>query len=417
MSEIEPPFELPAIRISQPLGAFYITRLTAELLLKVSFSDPLRLTDQDQMEHPYLLRGAQRQERETRLVEIGRYIDTVEAAFPNSIILAVNQDEDGELIDELDHRRWRLESNNGSDCVRLIVPTSAKVASIVDGQHRLHGFKYASNSRLATELLCAVYFDLPNPYQAYLFATINFNQKKVDRSLAYELFGFDLESEPPNSWSPEKTAVFMCRQLNTETESPLYQHITVAPLYEAGVFETPGNGDWKVSTATVVDGSLRLFSANPRRDRDQMHRKTVESGRDRSMLEDDGTPLRKLYLATNDKALYTAVRNYFVAVHSTLWKQATPQSYIRKTAGLQGLFDVLVVLLRDFETSKNISVEFFKRYLANAAHIDFSDDFFQTSGKGKTRIKNAIELAMGVKTIDEVPQGDRDDYLKVTKRK
>jgi DNA phosphorothioation-associated DGQHR protein 1 len=265
-------------------------------------------------------------------------------------------------------------------------------------------------------LLCAVYFDLPNPYQAYLFATINFNQKKVDRSLAYELFGFDLESEPSTSWSPEKTAVFLSRRLNSEAESPLHNHITVAPLYEETIFEAPANGSWQVSMATVVDGSLRLFSANPKRDRDQMHRKSVESGRDRTMLEQDGTPLRNLYLNTNDKAIYTAIKNFFVSVNECLWAHATPKSYIKKTAGLQALFEVLVDLLKSFETDKDISVQFFSNYLSKASHVDFGADFFQTSGKGKTRIKNALELAMEVKTPEEVPQNDRDDYVRVVSR-
>src|SRR5829696_9188816 len=97
--------------------------------------------------------------------------------------------------------------------------------------------------------------------------------------MAYELFGFDLESEPAEFMVSRKTAVFLSRRLNTEVQSPLQNHITVAPLYEETIFEARANGSWQVSMATVVDGSLRLFSANPKRDRDQMHRKSVESGR------------------------------------------------------------------------------------------------------------------------------------------
>src|SRR5688572_30348020 len=111
--------------------------------------------------------------------------------------------------------------------------------------------------------------------------------------------------------------------------------------------------------ATVVDGSLRLFSANPKRDRDQMHRKSVESGRDRTTLEEDGTQLRNLYLNTNDKAIYTAIQNFFVSVNEWLWAHATPKSYIKKTAGPQALFEVLVDLLKNFEKDKDISVQFF----------------------------------------------------------
>ena len=147
-----------------------------------------------------------------------------------------------------------------------------------------------------------------------------------------------------------------------------------------------------------------------------MHRKSVESGRDRTTLEEDGTPLRNLYLNTNDKAIYTAIQNFFVSVNEWLWAHATPKSYIKKTAGLQALFEVLVDLLKNFEKDKDISVQFFSNYISKASHVDFGADFFQSSGKGKTRIKNALELAMEVKTPEEVPQNDRDDYVRVVSR-
>jgi hypothetical protein len=44
-------------------------------------------------------------------------------------------------------------------------------------------------------LVCSVYFDLPRPFQAQLFATINSTQKRVDRSLTYELFGYNIVEE------------------------------------------------------------------------------------------------------------------------------------------------------------------------------------------------------------------------------
>jgi len=83
-------------------------------------------------------------------------------------------------------------------------------------------------------LVCSVFLDLPNPFQAYVFATVNFNQKKVDRSLAYELFGFDTEDEPPQAWTPEKTAVFLTRRLNMDADSPLRGRIVVAAAGEQG---------------------------------------------------------------------------------------------------------------------------------------------------------------------------------------
>lgn len=61
--------------------------------------------------------------------------------------------------------------------------------------------------------------DLPLAYQAYLFATININQRKVDKSLAYEQFGYNLDDEEPESWAPDKLAVFFTRRLNLNPES------------------------------------------------------------------------------------------------------------------------------------------------------------------------------------------------------
>ena len=156
---------------------------------------------------------------------------------------------------------WRTTNCDGvlrrsapeSDCLTLVIPSAEHVAAIVDGQHRLHGFEFASDERKDMQVLCAVYLDLPQPYQAYLFATINFNQRKVDRSLAYELFGFNLEEEEPATWSPDKTAVHLCRRLNTDPASPLFRHVRVAAENADQLFEHDG---WTVSTAAVVDGTV-----------------------------------------------------------------------------------------------------------------------------------------------------------------
>jgi hypothetical protein len=204
--------------------------------------------------------------------------------------------------------------------------------------------------------------------------------------------------------------------LNTDNESPLRNHITVAPLYDELSFPANGDGEWRVSTATVVDGALKLFSANPKRDRDRMHVLSIESGRSRSMLADDGTPLRGLYLETNDKAIYTALKNFFTAVQQSLWLNENPRTYLKKTVGIQALFDVLRVVLRDFEEQKNISVPFFTGHLERANYIDFSDEFFQASGKGRTRIRNALELAIGLKNEQMIPQADLAEYRRVTAR-
>jgi DGQHR domain-containing protein len=162
-------FEGPALRVRQPLGTFYVISISAEKLLGLCYSDKAELG-----EDGFSITGTQRLEDEKRQKEISDFIRTEEAAFPNTIILGANYDEDGYFIESEDS--WVVEEESPGS-YRLKIPSSRRMASIIDGQHRLRSFKYADiDRRKDFELLCSVYLDLPIPYHAYLFSTINFNQ-------------------------------------------------------------------------------------------------------------------------------------------------------------------------------------------------------------------------------------------------
>lgn len=415
MSNTDFPVRTPVLKVVQPLGEFFVAILPADLLLEVTFSDPLKILGFSATGQ-YELRGNQRKLVQERLRAIGRFIDTVEAAFPNSIILAANYQETGEL-EENENRRWAVELSPDNGAVgTLIIPSREKLAAIVDGQHRLYGFnEVALRERLEMPLLCAVYIDLPNPFQAYLFATINYNQKPVDKSQSYELYGFNLEEEPPEAWSPEKAAVFMCRKLNTDPTSALKNHVIVAAQADDAleVAAKSQKTDWAVSTATVVEGLLRLFSSNPKRDRDLMHLKAVGKGRERKVLAtkvtQDRTPLRQAYLESNDLLIYTLARNYFNAVSEILW-QGNSRSFIRKTVGVQALFDILRLTCSAAISEKDVSQKFFSKKLAPCKGIDFGDNFFQASAKGRHRIRNAIEICIGLLSLENTDEVDRIEY-------
>jgi DGQHR domain-containing protein len=145
------PFETPALRVDQRLGTFYVAVLPAELLLQVAVSDRLRATLNPDGEG-YQLEGTQRITSDKRLNEIAAYINRIDAAFPNSIILAANYDpETGfdqgereymENEGSFDSRVWTI--TEGSDgCHMLRIPTIEKLAAVIDGQHRLFSFAKA----------------------------------------------------------------------------------------------------------------------------------------------------------------------------------------------------------------------------------------------------------------------------------
>ena len=175
---------ISAIKVTQPLGEFYIANIKARDLLKVSTSSVLRY-DKDGT-----LKGNQRPLKSDRLKAIANFIRSEEMCFPTSIIVAANIDGSGEILEDED-RRWKIERIN-NDVYQLDIPNQDNISSlIIDGQHRLKSFDLTSDEFKDIELVCSIFFDLPMPYQAYLFATINGNQKRVDKSLALELFGFN----------------------------------------------------------------------------------------------------------------------------------------------------------------------------------------------------------------------------------
>ena len=407
------PFEAPALRIEQPIGVFYVAILPAELLLQVAASDVMSATI-NANGVGYTLAGTQRLIQDKRLNQIADYIDRVDASFPNSIILAANynkelgldQDEtediqEEEAIQDAGAQRpaksWDvIEKNDG--CFQLLIPSADKLAAIIDGQHRLFAFAKADpRNRLDMKLICAIFLDLPKPFQAQLFATINSTQKPVDRSLTYELFGYNVSDEPELYWTPDKLAVYLTRKLGTEQGSPLQGRIAVAPKRDEALRALATQANWRISTAVVVDGILRLFSSNPKRDANEMH--TPES-RPRTSLRTgarDKSPLRDVFIEGNDSLIYKFVDNYLRACNRLLWKPAHQGSYILKTVGVQALFDILRKLAPSALEARDVRAAFFENKLRPAAELDFSDERFRVpAGSGRSLIRRTIEGQIGL---------------------
>ncbi len=352
------PHTAPALKVAQPLGAFYVTVLPAELLLETCFSDQLRALKSTGF--GYELDGNQRGIKVERLRAIADYIDRYDSAFPNSVILAANLKEEDGTIQEDDGTRWTITENPGCDSYTLRIPSGKKLAAIIDGQHRLFAFKYAASSRLDVQLICSIFLDLPKPFQAQLFATINSTQKPVDKSLTYELFGYNIAEESERYWSPDKLAVFLARKLNAESDSPLQNRVIVAPLNDFLVEGSSHEVSWKVSMATVVEGILRLISNNPKRDTNEL---LTPRPNERMVLQTitprDKSVLRSEYISGNDQLIYVAVRNFLKASDAVFWTHATKESFIKKTVGVQAFFDVLRKLIPTALEKKDVSEKFF----------------------------------------------------------
>ncbi|NGM67313.1 MULTISPECIES: DGQHR domain-containing protein [Sphingobacterium] len=400
------------IEVNQPLGTFYVFKISAFDLRQLVDTEPYYLSLENNI---FENDGVQRKFDEDRGKEIANFLKSTESALPNSIIIAGNT----KNFEETD--QWRVEKQNIGGCTDdyLIIPELKINGAVIDGQHRLFSFKHLSNDEQKKyELLCTLYLDLPNPYQAYIFATINMNQRKVNKSLAYDLYGYDLSEEESNKWSPEKLAVFLSRKLNTDEHSIFKGHILLAANNDEILSKLSDSTpiDWAISTSAMVEGILSLITTNAKRDRDTLQMVSHDH-RFRSVLSaiKSSAPLRKYYIENNDLLIYTILINFFKASYNALYKEGT---ILFKTVGVQVQFVVLKKILHQLDTDKNISIDYFQneliKYFFNVDKIDFTDQFFQFSGIGKTRMKNVLLINMGLMTIDEIKnKNDFHEYRRL----
>src|SRR5258707_15805855 len=80
-------------------------------------------------------------------------------------------------------------------------------------------------------------------------------------------------------------------------------------------------------------------------------------------------PLRQLYISMSDDIIYTGIQNFFVAVNTILWTNVNPDAYIRKTVGIQALFDVAQRLIGEMVGRKDFRLTQFEERIRPARSI------------------------------------------------
>ena len=222
---------LPAIRVTQwlntwnnfpfdstqrqrrPKPYYFITSMSATLLRRLSHVRRRTTTGPR-----YFDTGIQRGHDKERSDEIRRFVD---AGYPWATLNAKQQT----LFDDLKKPGWlptALVGNiisptsprsmpidqslliqiadRGDQMVDLILPpgsdnpdwqvpeNTSPPIEIIDGQHRLYAFKESENIDGTFELPIVLFYDLDISWQAYLFWTINIRPKRINPSMAYDLY-------------------------------------------------------------------------------------------------------------------------------------------------------------------------------------------------------------------------------------
>lgn len=172
------------------------------------------------------------------------------ALFPTAMLLAATTDID--------------KDNINTDDGTIIIPSDIDFY-VVDGQHRLQSMetlyerisqpklfesdleKYIRKYLENYKFNCMILLNFDMWEQARVFADVNFNQKPVDRSLYYSIYGMhysDVRSDHKQSY------MYVAHQLVAHLNSAAY-----SPL--RGMIKMLGNGEGFVSQAFLADALIR----------------------------------------------------------------------------------------------------------------------------------------------------------------
>lgn len=375
---IDKPFsiEFPCIKVSQPLGDFFVASIPYQQLIQITYSDVRRLSGEREVD-TYL--GIQREVDKHRVAELRKYVGTVDACFPTAVILAVPED-----CAEFDESHSSLRLNSFHDAEGNVLINRTEIAKVLDGQHRIEGLKGLSGTSF--DMNVSIFIDMDIASQAYLFSVVNLAQTKVKKSLVYDLF------EYARARSPQKCAHNIAVALDSLEASPLHKRIK--RLGSA----TPGRRGETLTQATFVEALIEHISHDAVVDRDIYMR-----GRQPAKpSEQDAFNLifRELFLAEQDMVIADILLAYFNAVRTrwpVAWSNPSQGFMLARSGGFRGLMRLLAPCVRKLR-AKNLPLnsETFGELFAKSSlkDNDFVVTEFLPGSGGEARLFRLLESQM-----------------------
>ncbi len=300
--------EFPVMRVRQPIGDFYIGKMSAKDLVDISWFD-IRQPSGDSDFDQYL--GIQRKVNADRVHDICKYVRLSDATFPTAVILAVEgrctklqavktDQPSGTFF----HMKLQNQPGNLNDDDTILF---RGIARVLDGQHRISGLQESGLDLTTFDVNVCIFVDADIADQANIFATVNLAQTKVNRSLVYDLLSYS------QSRSPERTCHTVTVALDQSKTSPFYRRIK-----RLGV-STEGRFGEVLTQATVVKALLPYISNDILRDRDigkQLGHWQADESYDRERLI-----FRGWFVEEKDEQIAKQLMHYFEAVRRR-WKRA-----------------------------------------------------------------------------------------------
>ncbi len=371
MAESDRPFIFfRCVEATQPRGPIYIGAMPHSQVLSISFNDVRRIEARD-IER-YI--GIQRTLDEKRVAEIRKFVHTEDASFPTSVILAVSSE------------HVSFDPENGIMRVRQ----DQDVARIIDGQHRIAGLVNYEGPSFQLNVTVIVDVDIED--QAYMFATINLSQTKVNRSLAYDLYEFATKR------SPQKTSHNIAKLLNIQDGSPFYHRVKI-------LGRATGRGKEYITQAAIVERVINRISKDNLQaldDRDRLRRGKSLTRATREQ-ECKGLFFRNMFIDERDEDIMLVEWNFFAAVASrwpTAWNTSVEGFVLNRSLGFAALSRILSAIYIDIDKFGSVpTVEEFGNYLSMSTleDKDFTRDRFVPGSGGEASLYQELREQLGLK--------------------
>lgn len=191
--------------------------------------------------------GLQRRTNLKRIAEISKYIqDSSGIIFSTPIILSLNifgdKDNKSEMISKQELEEKYFDKNFGEIGSEFFENMEF---TIIDGQHRLAGLvDFFNKKNIDFEMPVTLVLGASLSEATEIFIQINGNQRKVDRSMIYDLYGNIHREEYENI----KKFVIVSEALNERENSPFFEMI-----------KRLGTGHGTISQAFLIDNIINAF--------------------------------------------------------------------------------------------------------------------------------------------------------------
>ena len=307
--------EFSCLRVSQPIGDLYLASVPYDRLIQITHFDVRRILQQERSVERYL--GIQRPLNRQRVAALQKYVNFYDASFPTAVIVAV--DEEFATYDEQSRKITLSNCRRGEDKPSIPI---RNIARVLDGQHRIAGLAHFKGE--AFELPVTIFVGADIADQAHIFATVNLEQSKVNKSLAYDLYSL------ARSRSPQKTCHSIAVVLDQDDASPLYRRIK-----RLGI-TLEGKGFQPISQATFVESVMQYISDDPKGDRDRLlrHKKLERVGTNRLKR----LPFRNFFVEERDVAIVEVLFNYFNSIKGrwpVAWSNLDRGNMLNRTNGFR----------------------------------------------------------------------------------